>query len=55
MGADVMPFAVNRLSEAVRDKVSRVVLLAPGRRPLQPAGERCRFRLGACHPGVCMV
>ncbi len=31
MGADVMPFAVNHLSKAVREQVKGVVLLAPGR------------------------
>ena len=32
MGADVLPFAVNRLSAAIRDRVNAVALLAPGRR-----------------------
>jgi type IV secretory pathway VirJ component len=31
LGADVMPFAVNHLSKAVRDQVKCVALLAPGR------------------------
>ena len=31
LGADVMPFAVNHLSQTVRDQVNVVTLLAPGR------------------------
>ncbi len=31
LGADVWPFAVNRLSKAIRDQVKGVALLAPGR------------------------
>jgi type IV secretory pathway VirJ component len=32
MGAEVLPFAVNRLSAPIRDQVRAVALLAPGRR-----------------------
>jgi type IV secretory pathway VirJ component len=32
MGADVLPFAVNRLSPTLREQVSAVALLAPGRK-----------------------
>jgi len=32
MGADVLPFAVNRLSPSLREQVSVVALLAPGRK-----------------------
>ena len=31
MGAGVLPFAMNRLPQAIRDRVALVVLLAPGR------------------------
>jgi type IV secretory pathway VirJ component len=31
MGAGVLPFAMNRLPQAIRDRVTLVVLLAPGR------------------------